>query len=452
MYVYESLFPCLPIGMTEGNQTMGEGCLSSISPQPIYSSSSSNQSPPLPNHQQQMNQFSPQYQQSPFQPSQYGGQYPSNQEYYQQNSYQQRDNNFSHDKRRHGKENRNAPFSRRNYDHRMHDKPKAPIHTVFFHNIDYNITQEELHKFSSQFGEVSNIYPVIRKGMAFITYHDIRSAEKAYNEARDKKLGNRSLKVNYAYKPPSYSKRDLRETCSSIIIKSSVGSDTKLTLDELIEFFTKFGEIRGSEAKSPGQFVIKFFDLRSAKKVIDSPIESVNGEQVVISFNQEEDVGDEPVYAERSPPQRGNRRDSQGYQPPYNQPMYNNQASYPPPPQFQQQVQQVHQYITQQQAQQVQQQAQQVQQFMHQQQQQQQQIQDLFSQTSQLIQQQQPQPQQQPTQYQQFQYPFQNNQQQQLPQQMQGQNQYQAEQANSHLNSINNSLIELGKLMQRSGQ
>lgn len=182
---------------------------------------------------------------------------------------------------------------RRNQREFDHQERNDPIHTVFFHNIDYDTKKDEFIAYASQFGEISSVFTKFEKGIAFITYFDIRSAEKAVKSEYGK-MNGREVQTSFAYRPPSHSKRNASDTCSTIQVKS-MADLPKIDLDDVQEEMSKYGEIRESRpADEKASFIIKFYDLRSARDAVSHNGQDVKGETVTIDYMPEEDEGDDP--------------------------------------------------------------------------------------------------------------------------------------------------------------
>ena len=176
----------------------------------------------------------------------------------------------------------------------------VPAHTVFFYNISYYLSPEKFREFAEKYGEVAAIYDRHDKGYYFVTYYDIRSAKRAVDEAPYQEISSRPVKANYAYKSDN-PKRDPLQSCATVIFRSPT-PDQELDSTVILKPFEKFGEIRQIK-KEDDNYVIKYFDLRSAKKAVESdePIIIAN-EQIKVEYKPGEDDGqvvDKPAWSER---------------------------------------------------------------------------------------------------------------------------------------------------------
>lgn len=171
---------------------------------------------------------------------------------------------------------------------------KRPIHTVFFCNIPYESNYDEFREFASKFGEITNIYPIFEKGIAFVTYNDIRDAQKAVFST-DAFLHDRKVKRAFAYKPPDHARKNPCDTCSTVLV-TSLEDVSKIKADDVIGKMREFGEIRSTSQDRPrnGEFVIKFFKLSDAKNCVDHNGLDLRHETLKIEYLPEEDAGEDP--------------------------------------------------------------------------------------------------------------------------------------------------------------
>lgn len=210
-------------------------------------------------------------------------------------------------------------------------RAQVPIHTAFFSNIEYTTPQQEFDRFARQFGDIAHTYSLIeKKGMAFVTYYDIRDAERAVADAKDKMLGGRQVKTNFARKGNAHC--DPRAVCAALLVK--VSDPARITMETLHKVFSRYGEVsRINPLDVHGQFCVKFYNIRSCQTAFRAgPTITTEHGPITIDFKtDEESVNDVP------PP-------NNTYQAPaYGNPQPNYQASYPPPqyqqPQYGQQYQ-----------------------------------------------------------------------------------------------------------------
>lgn len=201
------------------------------------------------------------------------------------------------------------------------NREQKPIHTAFFSNIDYNLSHEELMSFVSQFGEIANLYSLVqKKGMAFVTYFDIRDTQKAIEQGNNQQLHGRPIHTNYAYKPPSNAKRDPRNTCDTVIVKT-LSNPSKLTQADFLTALAKYGEIRNiSSGDSPGTYNVQYFDLRHTQEAAKERSILIANEQVTLDYKLDEEDAKTPATPYQTQPNNM----SPQYMPPMQQGNYNN--------------------------------------------------------------------------------------------------------------------------------
>ena len=193
---------------------------------------------------------------------------------------------------------------------------KVPIHTAFFSNIQYNVSAETFIEFAKKYGEIMNMYNLIpKKGLAFVTYYNIKDAKNAVDKANNQMLEGRQVKTNYA-KKSSYPQNDPRTTCSALLVRTMPGS--KLTLEKIKTEMSKFGEIYSFNESEQNLYFIKFCDIRDAQKAVIE--RNIGDDNVNIDFK----IDDEYLHEDMNAQQQQFR----------NQIM----ANYPPPPSGNQQI------------------------------------------------------------------------------------------------------------------
>jgi hypothetical protein len=151
----------------------------------------------------------------------------------------------------------------------------------------------EFRRFASDFGEISNVFPRFERGMAFVSYYDIRDAERAVTEGHGQHLNHRMVKTSFAFRPPAHSGRNPRETCSTVYIKSKI-ENPPVTTDQVRSAIERLGEVRGFETIGPGEFIVRFFNLRAARRVVEPGVIEIRNEEFAVDLRPEEEGGEDP--------------------------------------------------------------------------------------------------------------------------------------------------------------
>jgi hypothetical protein len=189
---------------------------------------------------------------------------------------------------------------------------RTPIHTIFLHNLDFDVSYNEVYRFCERYGPIKVMfYPLTKPGMALCTYFDLRDAERAVKEGMSRLIRGRPVKTNFGFKPPPHAKRNLKEICSAILARSSV-EPSRISFAEMKRALGAFGDIRSAEERPEG-VVVKFYDLRAAEKCDKEKWVTIKGEKVTLEYLETEDLGDEMMEPAPPPPPKAGIR-TQGYQ------------------------------------------------------------------------------------------------------------------------------------------
>ena len=179
---------------------------------------------------------------------------------------------------------------------RQNNDSKIPKHTVFLFSISYSQPENEVRDYVSSFGDINNFYSQIpEKGNAFVTFFDIRDAQRLVEDAKNKTLGDRAVHANYAFKNHT-PKHDRWETCANVQLKGMM--PTKLTELDIQQAMSQYGEIRCTETVPPNPygicFKVKYFDIRHAHNAMRNSYITIKDEHFRLEFfpDEEEESSD----------------------------------------------------------------------------------------------------------------------------------------------------------------
>ena len=212
---------------------------------------------------------------------------------------------------------------RQNYQPRPHySEPAKPCNCLSIRNIPYQLPVEEFLALFGQYGEIMSSVTnhIADKGIAFVTYYDIRSAMRAVEGMKNYwfERFNRSPVTTFSYKPPDYSRIDLKTTCLKVRLVATQQMERASLASVQNEMIRNYGEVASQRELEPGQFEVEFFDVRAVKKLLDD-----SGKIVIdgVTYDAQPVIErDEPSHYVRGP------QSNNGYRRPRNQP--------PPPPQY----------------------------------------------------------------------------------------------------------------------
>jgi RNA recognition motif-containing protein len=81
---------------------------------------------------------------------------------------------------------------------------------LYVGNLNYAVTDQEVQKLFSEFGEVKEVRIIKNKGFGFIEMADAAAAEKAKESLNGKDFMGRALRVDEAKPPKSNPKREFK--------------------------------------------------------------------------------------------------------------------------------------------------------------------------------------------------------------------------------------------------
>ncbi|ORZ07900.1 hypothetical protein BCR42DRAFT_149644 [Absidia repens] len=168
--------------------------------------------------------------------------------------------------------------TQRSHDGRDEEKP---CRTLFVRNLKFDTTEDELFSIFGPYGEIKEIFDRISvRGMAFVHYYDLRSAERAMTDSGKIMINGRIVDIHY-----SLPKDDIRTVkCDATknqgtLLLSLNQSQSSLVDSELYDLFQRFGDVKVirtpnfktySENTARWQRLLEFYDSRAAVKAANA--------------------------------------------------------------------------------------------------------------------------------------------------------------------------------------
>ncbi|EDR28498.1 polyadenylate-binding protein, cytoplasmic and nuclear, putative [Entamoeba dispar SAW760] len=144
---------------------------------------------------------------------------------------------------------------------------------LFVRNISFNANEESIRKLFEKYGEIKKVFCQIEnRGIAFVTFYDIRDAIKAHEELNKKEIDGRPIKIHYSLpKDNEINKTDSLENHANLYVILR-GFQKIPTNDEIFHYFEKFGEVSEirDSADKPNIKFIEYYDSRAAVKALES--------------------------------------------------------------------------------------------------------------------------------------------------------------------------------------
>lgn len=147
-----------------------------------------------------------------------------------------------------------------------------PSNTLYIRNIAYSVTPEEFHSIFLAFGEIwkENLSLIREKGVAYITFYDIRAAMKAEAEMLNRKIHNRIPKTSFLYKPMTGSGVDIRDLSLKVLLRPSREPTKKVSQQAVRDACSRFGEVWTVSEPGKNQFHVEFYDKRGCNMCVDN--------------------------------------------------------------------------------------------------------------------------------------------------------------------------------------
>ena len=134
-----------------------------------------------------------------------------------------------------------------NIEGRPKEKPNQyvpPTRTLFVRDIAFETKIEEVEQIFKTFGEIKIAFDLIpRRGIAFITFFDLRDAERAKNTLTDLKFHGRPAEIHYSLPKEG----DQSKNQASLDVEYE---GPGLTEQELSDYMSKFGAVKNIKPDS----------------------------------------------------------------------------------------------------------------------------------------------------------------------------------------------------------
>ena len=131
---------------------------------------------------------------------------------------------------------------------------------VIVRNMPYQLPPEEFHDIVARFGDIFNedTAMIYERGCGFVTYWDVRAAQRAIEALPHITVRNRAPKAAFA-NPPA----ELRVPTRRVSFDPARDPMRNVPIDRVREICSEFGEIETIMHVGHGSFKIDFFDARA---------------------------------------------------------------------------------------------------------------------------------------------------------------------------------------------
>lgn len=173
--------------------------------------------------------------------------------------------------------------------------------TLFVRNISFKTPPQEIHQLFESYGDIFRFFSMIdKRGMAFVSYYDLRDAEKAKNDLQNHIFHDRKLHIHYSLPRDEESRakncdKDKNQGTVLMTLKALNGKPSRSSLkwdeDMVKTIFSKYGDVKCVRSanwyvffnheisfkdltpyreKSKYTRFIEFFDSRHANRAVDA--------------------------------------------------------------------------------------------------------------------------------------------------------------------------------------
>lgn len=201
---------------------------------------------------------------------------------------------------------RNPQGRRREREDQVHDtlieeriQRERPCRTLFIRNIKYETSSEDVRRQFEEYGEIKSFYDLVSsRGMVFVTYFDLRAAERARERLQGAEIAGRPIDVHYSLpRADEQSGRCDRDKNQGTLLVSLQNSASGQPLDdnELRRRFQQFGDVKGVKpAGGPHERYVELYDTRACEDAHDKlHHQNIQDGQMDISFAW--DIPDQPL-------------------------------------------------------------------------------------------------------------------------------------------------------------
>jgi len=148
---------------------------------------------------------------------------------------------------------------------------EQPTRTLFVRNIAYDVSQDLLEQQFRKYGEIKKVFNLIdKRGMAFISYYDLRHADAAKREMQDFELGGRKIDVHYSLPKEDSAPKDEDEKNKGtlfVTIREPTEEFDNVALKKLFEQWGDIKEVRDCTGNATQKFV-ECWNLKDSAKIV----------------------------------------------------------------------------------------------------------------------------------------------------------------------------------------
>ncbi|KAJ7826093.1 hypothetical protein B0H14DRAFT_3110689 [Mycena olivaceomarginata] len=151
---------------------------------------------------------------------------------------------------------------------------ERPCRTLFIRNIQYDTDDRAVRNIFEEHGEIQSFFDLIStRGIVFLTYYDLRAAERARDRLQGSEISGRPIDVHYSLPQDDQSKggdkNQQLQGCLQVTLRSSPSG--QIDDNEVRHKFEQFGDVKSVKPvghRSDSRFV-EFYDTRACDEAYD---------------------------------------------------------------------------------------------------------------------------------------------------------------------------------------
>ncbi|KAI0639891.1 hypothetical protein C8Q77DRAFT_1083485 [Trametes polyzona] len=153
---------------------------------------------------------------------------------------------------------------------------ERPCRTLFIRNIKYETSSDHVRGLFEEHGEIKTFFDLIaNRGMVFVTYYDLRAAERARERLQGSEISGRPIDVHYSLPRDDNGKgadRQREQELQGTLLVTLRNSSTNQPIDEgeVHRKFQQFGDVKSVRpGDRPDQCYVEFYDTRASEEAHD---------------------------------------------------------------------------------------------------------------------------------------------------------------------------------------
>ncbi|KAJ8325174.1 hypothetical protein QVD99_005940 [Batrachochytrium dendrobatidis] len=142
---------------------------------------------------------------------------------------------------------------------------EATCRTLFVRNVSFDATESDIRRVFEPYGEIKLVFDLIsRRGIVFVTYYDLRAAERARVALQETMFAGRQIDVHYSL--PKAEEKNNGDCTVKLHLRDS---RSELNGHDAQELLARFGDIKKVREDADGDPLVEFWDMRSADSALD---------------------------------------------------------------------------------------------------------------------------------------------------------------------------------------